>query len=224
MVWRPDGDLAVASANDGVVRVAPNGARTPISASIYAYGLILGPDEMLYAADQSRIHRIDPSTGATEVVLPAGALADGKPRVIAFDLTGERMFVGTYQGSQGRIYVLELDANLDPVGPPTVFARGVGGGTYHDAIGVDICGYLYVPDYDRRNLYRISPDGQTVQTYLEADGLFTSDYGHGLEWGNGLYGWRDDAIYMPMPYNQNKVLEVVIGVPSQHWDGVGVWP
>jgi hypothetical protein len=27
-----------------------------------------------------------------------------------------------------------------------------------------------------------------------------------------------------MPYNQNKVLEVVVGVPSQHWDGVGVWP
>ena len=51
-------------------------------------------------------------------------------------------------------------------------------------------------------------------------------YGHGVVWGRGLGGWRPDAIYMPQPYNDAKVREVVIGVPDgatvRTWNGVAV--
>ena len=32
-------------------------------------------------------------------------------------------------------------------------------------------------------------------------------------------GWRDDAIYLPLPYDNNGVLEIVVGVPSKEWTG-----
>jgi len=222
MVWLPDGDLAVASAVEGIVRVASTGGRIPINGDIRPYGLILGPDEMLYAADQARVVRVDPATGSAEVLVEQGALASGSPRVIAFDLAYERMFIGTYGGSQGRIYVVDLDATYTPTTPPRVWVSGVGTGAYHDAIGVDICGYLYVPDYSTHTLWRVTPNASIVQAFESSPGLVNSEYPHGVTWGHGIGGWREDALYLPMPYKQNKVRELVIGVPSRDWAGEAV--
>ncbi len=220
--WLPDGDLAVSSDSNGIVRIAPNGGSSVINGNIRPYGLILGPDEMLYAADQSEINRVDPVTGDATRLLAQGALQGGYPRVINFSLDNTKMFIGTYQGSSGRVYVMDLDANYDPISEPTVFATGVGSGAYHDTLGVDICGYLYVADYSSSSLYRISPQG-TVRLLLEAQGFMASEYGHGMNWGTGEHGWLDDAIYLSQPYNGNTVTEVVIGVPSRDWDkGVAV--
>ena len=136
--------------------------------------------------------------------------------MINFDLDYTKMYIGTFGGSQGRIYVVELDANLDPISGPEVFVSGVGTGAYHDTLGVDLCGYLYVADYSTSAMFRISPGGD-VQTLLQAQGLLSSEYVHGMTWGTGEDGWLDDAIYLTQPYNGNTVMEVVIGVPSRHW-------
>lgn len=218
MAWLPDGDLAIASDNRGILRVAPNGATTIIHGDIRPYGLILGPDGLLWAADQDKVHKVDPVTGVAQVVVPSGILPSGSPRVINFDLSDRRLYIGTLGGSSGRIYAVDLDEDLQPVAPPFVFATGVGTGGYHDAIGVDVCGYLYVPDYNTSALYRVSPSGQ-VQTIHDAGGLLNADYGHGVEWGNGVGGWREDAIYLPLPYDANNVQEIVIGVPPKGWTG-----
>lgn len=222
MAWLPDGDLAVASDTHGIQRVDAYGATSPINGNIRPYGLILGPDDMLYAADQNKVHRVDPDTGAAEVLVGAGALTDGSPRVLNFSLDYSRLFMGTFLGSNGRIYAVDLDDNLDPIGQPYVFTSGVGSGSYHDGLGIDICGYLYVPDYSTSALYRIDPTTGSVQTLLQESGLFSSAYGHGLQWGTGEHGWDDHALYLPQPYNGNTVMEVVIGVPSRFWNGVGI--
>jgi hypothetical protein len=220
MVWLPDGDLAVASDQRGIVRVAPSGASTVVNADIRPYGLILGPDGLLWSANQDVVHKVDPSTGDAELVVPRGALPRGSPRVINFDLGYTKLLIGTLSGTQGRIYALDLDADLDPVGVPYEFASDVGRGGYHDALGVDLCGYLYVADYETSGLYRISPDGAQVQTLLDA-GVFPGlpPYGHGLDWGNGVGGWLSDAIYLSQPYSANHVMEVTIGVPSREYTG-----
>ena len=100
-------------------------------------------------------------------------------------------------------------------------ATGIGAGNYHDTLGVDLCGYLYVSDYDRRKMWRIAPDG-TNYVFLDSNngggGLFSSQHIHGMEWGNGIGGWREDAIYVSKPYDDGKVSEIVIGVPSKDWD------
>ncbi|MEZ4242015.1 MAG: hypothetical protein R3F59_38855 [Myxococcota bacterium] len=214
MAWLPDGDLAVASDERGVLRVTPAGGVQPI-ASVFAYGLVTGPDGMLYAADQRLVVRIDPDTGDVRTLVEEGALDRGSPRVLAFDRTYERLLIGTLGGSQGRLYAIPLDADLEPAGPPEVFATGVGTGGYHDALGVDLCGYLYVPDYNTSAVYRVHPTSGQVQLLFDAVGFLNDAYGHGLEWGSGVGGWLDQAIYLPRPYANNKVTEVVIGVPSR---------
>ena len=67
-------------------------------------------------------------------------------------------------------------------------------------------------DFDTASLYRIAPDG-AVTVMVREEG-YVHLYGHGLEWGNGVGGWRTDALYLPQPYNDNHVVEVVLGVPS----------
>ena len=105
--------------------------------------------------------------------------------------------------------------------PPTVFATGVGDGQYHDTLGVDICGYLWVANYWDSTLYRISPSGDVLD-YWEAPGNGNT-YGHGLVWGTGSDGWDDHMIYLPQPYNNYNVIEVNIGVPSKDWPlGYGI--
>lgn len=212
MVWLPDGDLAVANDTSGaILRVTSSGTVTPISPGVGAYGLILGPDGKLWAANYASVMRIDIATGNQEVIL--SSLPSGQPRVINFNRDFTRLYIGTMSGN-GNLYYLDLDANYDPISGPQVLATDVGTGSYHDGLGVDICGYIYVPDYSTSALYRISPSGQ-VQNYL--DGTL-NQYGHGLEWGNGVGPWLTDAIYIPQPYNNNHVAEVVLGVPTV-WSG-----
>ena len=214
MVWLPDGDLAVATEQTGaVVRVDAAGGVSVIAPGIGAYGLILGPDGMLWAANYQQILRIDPVSGAQETVL--ASIPRGQPRVINFNNDHTRLYIGTLSGN-GDVFYVHLDAAYNPVGSPQVLASNVGSGTYHDALGVDVCGYLYIPDYSTSALYRISPSGDQVQTLYDSN---LSHYGHGLTWGNGVGPWRTDAIYLPRPYGQHRVKELVIGVPTV-WDGV----
>jgi hypothetical protein len=106
-----------------------------------------------------------------------------------------------------------------PLDEPQLYARtaaNIGtwpdGGGFHDALGVDHCGNLYLTDFYDQRLYRVRTDG-SVETVLEFPEQVR--YGHGLEWGSGIDGWDDHAIYLPQPYDENTVLEVVIGVPSR---------
>ncbi len=208
MAYLPDGDLAVA-ADEGVMRIKADGSRSTITADVWPYGLIIGPDGMLYTADYYTVQRVDPATGAKETLVDA--LPSGGPRVIEFGLDYSALYIGT-RGGDGDVYKVDLDENLDPIGEATVFAPSVGDGSYHDALGMDVCGNLYLADFDTFALYRISPDAEVTVMVQEEGGAHL--YGHGLEWGNGVGGWRTDAIYMPQPYNDNHVVEVVLGVPS----------
>jgi hypothetical protein len=218
MAWLPGGDLAAASDTHGIIRISPSGGWTVINGNVYAYGLILGPDQKLYAADQATVSRIDPDTGDREILVEAGTLPRGDPRILQFGLGYTKLYMGTFGGSQGRLYEADLDETYTPTGPVRQFTDGVGTGDYHDGMGIDLCGYLYVPDYSTSALYRISPSGQVQK--IHDSGVLARDYGHGVEWGNGIGGWRAVALYLPLPYGGNSVLEVVIGVPSRDTPGV----
>ena len=43
--------------------------------------------------------------------------------------------------------------------------------------------------------------------------------GHGVAWGSGVGGFREDALYLPQPVNGGTVGEAIIGVPYRTWDG-----
>ncbi len=99
-----------------------------------------------------------------------------------------------------------------------MFATDVGvSGSYHDGLGVDVCGNVYVNDFWSLSFFRVSPLGvvKLLKTWASPD----PGYGHGQEWGSGLGEWRDDAIYVPQPYDGNTVAELVVGIPSRRYNG-----
>jgi hypothetical protein len=217
MDWLDNGDLAVSvDSNLSITRVTPAGVTSVITPNVGAYGLITGDDGMLYAANYFGVQRIDPETGMSETVVSAAGLS---PRVVGFSPDNTKLYIGTGVGweplpMQGNVYAVDWDPEtMEPIGEPYVFATGVGTGDYHDSMAVDACGNLYVCDFVTAILYRVSPSGE-VSEYLNFGGTFSTMYGHGARFGRGE-GWHEDALYLPQPYGNNRVLEVVIGVPSR---------
>ena len=216
-----DGDYVVANFDENsLYRITPEGGTAVISGDVSTYVVRVGPDGMVYTTSgesglSSVVERIDPSSGAREVVVRAG---DADPpfqaRVLDFSPDASRMYMGTY--TEGSIYVVELDDRLDPVGPPELLAESVG--QWHDGLGVDACGYLWVASYGDQSTYRVSPDGSEVVAILqseESEGMF----GHGVYWGTGAGSFRHDALYLPQPLNNDTVGEALIGVPYRTWTG-----
>jgi len=211
-----DGTLVAASSADGAVfTVDPTTGGTAVlnaGLGFSLYGLLVGPDDKVYAADQDRIVRIDPATGTSEVWLDN---ANVVPKVLDFNIDYTKMYVGT-NSSNGKVFEVPLDANYDPVGPPVELAQTPG--SWHDGLTVDICGNIYVAEFNNRAMYRITPSGQ-VGTLYDLGGANNNQYGHGVVFGTGTDGWLADAIYVPQPYNGNTVAEFVLGVPHRTYPG-----
>ncbi|MCB9795425.1 MAG: SMP-30/gluconolactonase/LRE family protein [Alphaproteobacteria bacterium] len=211
----PDGTIFMARASGGeLYEITPDGTMTRIAANLNGiYGVTLGPDGNLYVG-KGDVVRVNRQTGEVTQLVAQPQNWRWTAHSLAFSLDSTKLYIGTI--GSGELLVADLDEDLNVVGDVRTFARTSGG--WMDAIGVDICGNLYVPDYYSSSLYRISPDGQTVEDFVTQS---RTAYGHGLTWGSGLGGWRADALYMPQPYNGNTIREVIIGVPNG--DSVRTW-
>ncbi len=207
MTYMPDGDLAyLRDDNATIQRITPAGVPSLLTSMPGGYGLIWGPDDMLYATSNNQVMRVDPVTGNATVY---AGVPNGTAHSIAFDHDLSRLFISTVTSS---LFVVELDGSLAPTGPAQPFASL---GSYQDGLAVDVCGHLFVPVYGDSALYRISPTGD-VALFVDWD---LTQYGHGAIWGNGVGGFREDALYVPLSYDNNKVKEVVVGVPRAGWGG-----
>lgn len=212
MAHLPDGDIVAADDTQAaLLRIGADGAVSTIATGLSgAYGVTVGPDGMVYVGNiynggRVEMVRVDPTTGesATWLTMRAGE----SPRMVVFSVDNTVGYIATV--GRMRVYAVDLDADLNVVGDARVYADNVGAG-WQDGIGLDACGNLYVPDYSSSSMYRITPDGTVEDLMRHRAGI----YGHGLEWGSGIGGWRTDAIYLPQPYDGLTVRELVIGVPS----------
>lgn len=195
---------------EGVRRVTPDQVSSLVTGSVNgAYGITVGPDQMAYASTSGAIYRIDPESGEANVWLSTPGLT---PRAMVFNLDSTGVYFSTLYGGNASVYSVAVDDELVPSGDPVVYANGVGEG-YHDGLAIDACGNLYVPDYSSRGLYRVDTASVVTMLYNQATSG-PSHYGHGLEFGSGIDGWDTHAIYLPQPYDNNTVNEVVLGVPS----------
>jgi SMP-30/Gluconolactonase/LRE-like region len=210
------GDLLLVDDNGELRRVSPDAQSSLVAANFFgAYGVTIGPDEFAYVGFGDTIAKVDPETGDwTEFVNLNGVSA----RVVEFNLDSTMVYISTI--ASGDVYVVPVDAELEATAEPEVFASGVGD-SWHDGLTMDACGNLYVPEFWTSGLYRIDPEGVVTTVYDQNSSGF-EHYGHGLEWGSGIDGWNDHAVYLPQPYNGNTVNEVVLGVPSastvRTWD------
>lgn len=198
-----DGDM-VAIGSTSIYRITPDGSKSTMSSVPSGYGVTVGPDGMVYAGVGSTILRIDPDSGDSSEYLRLSGSESA--RVLVFSTDSSKAFIATI--GAGNVYVVELDEELEPAGEAEVFANVPG--TYQDGLAIDACDNLYIPDYTTRSFSRVSPDGDVTAFFVDAGAA----YGHGVEFGSGIDGWREDAIYLPQPYDLNTVRELVIGVPS----------
>ena len=216
----PDGTAVVVDRGAGrIARVTDAGALETLASDVgRVYGLTTGPDGKLYVTN-GNIVRIDPATGeSSTLVVPNGTYSF---HAVNFNLDSTRMYLGTSYGV-GDVYYVDLDEDLNPITEPQIYASRVGSG-WQDGIELDTCGNVYVAEYYTFGLYRISAGDRRV-TRLTEPTTTNLYYGHGLVWGSGIDGWREDTLYQPQPYNDSKVREVVIGARSgdtvRTWRGV----
>jgi len=210
MDWLHDGDLVISRQQGSLTRVSPEGGTQILATDVYAYEVNVAPDGMIWVANNSQIMRIDPDTGEKERLQIGGI--QGGPRLLAFSLDYQTLFVGVL--SSGRLFRVALDEDMNPAGAAEVFAGGMGQ-SYMDGMALDVCGNIYVTEYSNSQLFRVSPDGEVHRLWDPP----LNQYGHGLKWGTGAHGWRSDALYIPRPYGNNTVAEVVVGVPGRGWEG-----
>jgi len=209
----PNGNFVLAHYGNGtIIQIGPDGGTETLASDQFAYGVRVGPDGRIYTANTQHIYRIDPMTGEQGVWLAVNAF---KPRVIDFSPTADKLYIGS-QESGGGVWQVDLDDQFEPVGSPELLVDNIG--DWHDGLGVDVCGNIYLAEYETKALYRISADGTEVITLIQAtssDGMLP----HGLAWGSGIGGWREDALYLPQPMNGDTIAEAVIGVPYRTWTG-----
>lgn len=208
MDWLPDGTLVVA-AGSGVVAIAPSGSTRTLADGFYGYGVTVGPDGLIYLGDNSTLYRIDPETAVVQTYLDPSTFGQSwGPRNIDFDPDHDVMYVSAFGDWT---WAIALDENYDPVGVPRRFARIRQGVNYQDGLGVDWCGNLFIPNYETSGFYRVLPNG-VVRVFKQWE---FGQYGHGIEWGNGVGGWSTTSVFLPQPYDGNTVVELEIGVPSR---------
>jgi len=215
MDYLPNGDLIMSDpGNNGLLRITPQGSQTPFGPNEYAYGVRVGPDGNVWTAGWAGVFRVNGTTGEADLIATTGP--DGA-HSFDWDPTFRRLYIGTVSSDGiGHVYAQELDENMDPIGTAQRFGMPLGDG-WHDGVAVDACGYAYIPDYWTNALYRLSPNGTVIKFLDWQPEQF--QYGHGAVFGTGEDGWRQDAIYLPMPYNNNTVKEVVVGVPGRNFAG-----
>jgi len=203
------GDLITAT-NNGIRRYTPGAGSVTLANGINAYGVTIGSDGMIYTANTNVIHRIDPDTGDVEVW---HQFQIGSPKVLDFSVDHRTMYVGTL-GNQGRVYTIAVSEDFEAEGAPELF-NNTPGGSWHDGLRVDACGRVYVAVYDNSALYMFEPDG--TRTLLV--NYPTPQYGHGIQWGSGVGEWDDHTIYVPQPYDNNRVAKLELGVPYRNYNG-----
>jgi hypothetical protein len=213
-----NGDLLYTNDYGELRMVTTDLQASTVSSSVSgAYGITVGPDQIAYVSTGYGIMRVDPESGETSTWLDMG---DINPRAMVFNLDSTGVYISTLFGGNNSVYFQPVDDDLVPDGDLVVHADNVGQG-YHDGLAIDACGNLYVPDYSTRGLYRVDPEG-VVTTLYDTNSAGANHYGHGLEFGSGIDGWDDHAIYLPQPYDNYTVIEVVLGVPSgsrvRTWD------
>lgn len=211
----PDGDFVMGDPYAGtLVRISPEGASTVLASGVSGvYGVTVGPDGNVYVANGGVV-RVETATGTVTTLLNAPPDGGWIAHSIEFNLDSTVLYIGTI--GSGQLLGLPLDEDLNPSGEPTTLAT-VGSG-WHDAVAVDACGMLWIPDYYSSGFYRVDLEAGTVTNAVPTGGVA---YGHGAVFGTGINGWRRDAIYQPQPYNGSTVREVVIGVPTG--DTVRTW-
>jgi sugar lactone lactonase YvrE len=86
----------------------------------------------------------------------------------------------------------------------------LGGSGGLDGLEVDGCGSVYVTEFALGKVWRIAPDGSTVELLFDPPVAWIPN----LHWGNGLGGFAADKLYVANR-DEAGLFEVSVGVPGK---------
>ena len=172
----------------------------------YPNGMDVDLDGWVYVAEQSggRVRRINAETGEFTIV------AEGlnNPNGVSFSPDYQTLYVGSFGG--GLIYAIHLDPDMSTESVET-FYSGIGGGSL-DGMAVDACGNVYVDEYIAAIVWRIPPDGSSIEAVVD----LSADTGWipNMQFGSGYGGWDPLTLYV-LDFGGGRVFEVPVGVPDK---------
>jgi sugar lactone lactonase YvrE len=210
---QPSGDL-VCNGSDTLLHFdKETGAKTVAATGLaYPNGIEVDLDGFAYVSEQNsgEVTKVDPDTGETWTI----ATGLSAPNGMSFSPDYKTLYVGSFCG--GVIYKIEFDDAGQP-GAATEFINAADGAALgmtgcFDGMGVDACGNVYVCDYGVINVYRISPDGETIE--IAVDLSPPSSWIPNMQWGSGLGDWDENTLYVADI--MGAVYEVDLGVPSKY--------
>jgi glutamine cyclotransferase len=205
------GDVMIADYdNDSLVRVDVDGIpHTVMNNLSFPDGIEIGLDDMVYLTilGEDRLVRVDPFSGEF-TTLSEGAIAaiDG----IAFNEDFTALYLAGVAGD-ATIYRLPIDAEGEPGVLAPWGSLNAHGSGFLDGLSVDACGNVYAADLYASKIFRIAPDGETVQTILDRSG--NKSYMTVAQWGSGVGGWDPLKVYIPDV--DVGTIELDLGVPGK---------
>lgn len=217
-LWVPGAAVAAAvrATSDGVIVYAGGDNLTRINmfdapeviigGLSYPNGMDVDLDGHVYVAEQSgsRVRRVNAETGEFTI------LAEGlsAPNGVSFSPDYQTLYVGSFGGGTITAIHLNPDMTTDYV---DLFYGGIGGGAL-DGMAVDACGNVYVCEYVAATVWRIPPDGSTIEpvVYLNAETGWIPN----LQFGSGYGGWDTHTLYV-LDFGAGRVFEVPVGVPDK---------
>lgn len=204
----PTGDWVVADLGRGaLVRVdTATGASTVVLGDLaYPNGVEVGRDGWAYVAENSgaKVRQVDPYTGEQYII------ADGlvQPNGVILSPDGNTMYVGSFGG--GVIYAIDRLGPTEWDEPRVLFNPPVPDGGF-DGINVDVCGNVYITEYVKGRVFRITPDGLSAE--MVAD--FQAGWIPNMRWGHDIGGWSSDILYVS-DRNQGRLFALDIGLPGK---------
>ena len=206
------GEIVLANDTTGSLdRIDIDGTRTTVLSDLrYPNGLEVGPDDMVYLTehDARKVRRIDPWTGEY-TVLSDGVISS--PNGVAFNEDFTALYIAGFSGAK-KIYKLPMNEDGTPAGELEIWAEDVGTG-WLDGIGVDVCGNVYIADYNRSQILRYDKDGNYVDTPINMQG--TWNYLPNMQWGSGMGDWNENWAYFPEGWSASQMYELELGIPSK---------
>ena len=168
----------------GTRRTVVSGLRDPV-------GLAVGRKGEVYAAERAGgdVLVVNPYTGASHVV------ADGlsSPSAITADAARGVLYVNT---DCHTVYEMTVGTDGAVSEPALMFSpqQGPGADACLADLAVDGCGNLYALTAGGPQVLRVSPEVRIAEVF--ADLRPYADAAYDFEWGPGLGGFRDDALYV----------------------------
>ena len=154
--------------------------------------------------DDNKVWRVNPLTGDYSLITNKIS----NPNGLTFSPDYKILYISGFNGNK-TVHAL----SISPDGVPGKLVAWASFGTgWHDGMGTDACGNIYVADYYQTAIYRVSPDGKNAVKIIDGSNI-DGAYLPNLQWGSGVGGWDKMKIYLPDGWNKG-VFEVDLGVPG----------